>query len=719
MEKIREEIERLRKALEQFNYEYYVLNAPSVEDRQYDLLLERLAALEREHPQWDDPNSPTHRLGSDITASFSTVEHRFPMLSLANTYSPDEVAEFAARAQRDLGVGALDFCCELKFDGTAINLTYQDGRFVRAVTRGDGTRGDDVSANVRTIRSIPMHLRGDFPPGILEVRGEIYLSRPQFERLNAERIDLGEEPLANPRNAAAGTLKLQNSAVVADRGLECVLYAVQAESDVAPTQYDTLSCLRRWGFKTSDHVERCRSVAEVMDYIQRWDSGRYALPYDTDGAVIKIDNLRQQRDLGSTAKAPRWAVAYKFKAEQAQTRLRSVDFQVGRTGAITPVANLDPVLLAGTTVKRASLHNAEQIELLDIRLGDWVRVEKGGEIIPKIVGVDPARRSKESVPFAYIDRCPECGTPLVKAEEEAKHYCPNAAGCPPQIVGRIVHFISRKAMDIEGLGEETVQLLYDNRLLHDVADLYDLRVDQLVPLERLGEKSAENIVASVERSKSVPYARVLFALGIRYVGETTAKKLAAAIDSIDGLRTATLEQLIEVEEVGERIARSIIDYFADPRNGEIVRRLQGAGVQTRAMAAERLSEALSGKRIVVSGTFERYDRQTLKELIERHGGTNQSSVSKTTHYLLAGAGMGPKKLESAQKLGVEIIDEQRFLALIGTDGHRPSSDGAEGASGADFAEAPDSSPNPQTEGDSTDETQKTNNTLKIEQGSLF
>ncbi|MDE5945302.1 MAG: NAD-dependent DNA ligase LigA [Rikenella sp.] len=666
MNDVKQKIDHLRRLLDRLNYNYYVLNAPSAEDREYDRLMAELTALEAAHPEFDDPNSPTRRVGSDLTKEFLQVAHRYPMLSLGNTYSEEEVREFVERIERENA--ATEYCCELKFDGTAISLTYENGRFVRAVTRGDGSVGDDVSANVRTIRSIPMSLQGEGWPEYMEVRGEIYMPHESFDRLNAERADIGEEPFANPRNAAAGTLKQQNSAVVAQRGLDAVLYAVQSDGPVAASHFETLQRLKEWGFKTSSAVRRCRSVDEIMEYIRYWDTARHELPYETDGAVIKVDSVRLQRDLGATAKAPRWAVAYKFKAEQAATRLVSVDFQVGRTGAITPVANLEPVRLAGTTVKRASLHNAEQIELLDIRIGDTVRVEKGGEIIPKIVGVDRDRRPAESVPFQYITHCPECGTELVKEPDEAKHYCPNATGCPPQIVGRIVHYISRKAMNIEGLGDETVQLLYNNGLLGDLANLYDLEVEHLVPLERLGQKSAENIIHSIAKSLEVPYARVLFAIGIRYVGETTAKKLAAAIPSIDTLMAASREELLEVEEVGGKIADSILAYFADARNVAMIDRLRRAGIQFEAVRAERLSEALVGKKIVISGTFDRHSRPELKELIELHGGTNQSSVSKTTDFLLAGAGIGPKKLETAQKLGVRIISEDEFAEMIGGDG---------------------------------------------------
>ncbi len=658
----------LREKLERLNHDYYVLNDPMVDDRTYDAMMAELSALESTHPEWADPNSPTQRVGSDMAQEFSQARHRYPMMSLSNTYSEEEVREFITRIETADGGAGADYCCELKFDGTAISLTYADGRFVRAVTRGDGTAGDDVSANVRTIRSVPMQLNGRGWPAEMEVRGEIFLPRAQFDRLNAERLDIGEEPFANPRNAAAGTLKQQNSSVVASRGLDAVFYAVAAPQDIAPTQFGTLQKLREWGFKTSKHVQLCRSFGDISAFLHQWDEARHELPYDTDGAVIKVDSLKLQRDLGSTAKAPRWAVAYKFKAEQARTQLLSVDFQVGRTGAITPVANLKPVLLAGTTVKRASLHNAEQIALMDIRVGDTVLVEKGGEIIPKVVGVDLSERPADSRSLQYISECPECSTPLVKREGEAKHYCPNATGCPPQIIGRIVHFISRKAMNIDGLGDETVQLLYNNGLVQDIADLYALKASDISTLERMGEKSAANIIASIGKSKEVPYPRLLFALGIRHVGETTARKIAAALPSVDALRLASREELLEIEEVGGIIADSIAEYFADQRNVRIVERLRVAGVQLESKPVELLSNVLEGKKIVISGTFEKYSRPELKDLIELHGGTNQSSVSKTTDYLLAGEGIGPKKLETANKLGVRIISEDDFMAMLSEAG---------------------------------------------------
>lgn len=553
---MRRKIEELRAKLNQYNYQYYVLNDPSVSDFEYDMLMRELQELEKEHPEFADPNSPTNRVGSDLTTEFENVAHRYPMLSLANTYSLEEVKDFCERVEKE--VGPAEYVCELKFDGTAISLTYEHGRLLRAVTRGDGVTGDDVTANVRTIRSVPLVLRGDDYPDFFEIRGEIFMPHASFERLNAERESNGEQLFANPRNAAAGTLKLQNSRVVAERGLDCFLYFLVGENLPFDNHWDNVNKAREWGFKISDHMRLCRNIEDINDYISRADVLRHSLPYDTDGAVIKVNEYILQRQLGTTAKSPRWAVAYKFKAEQALTELLSVDYQVGRTGAITPVANLYPVQLAGTTVKRASLHNSEQIALLDVRIGDMVYVEKGGEIIPKITGVELSKRRPDSRPIAFIDRCPECGTPLVKYEGEARHYCPNQNHCPPQIVGRIVHFISRRAMDIDGLGEETVVLLYNEGLVKDVADLYDLRAADIAVLPRLGDKSAENIMNSIERSKQVPFHRVLYGIGIRFVGETTAKNLAAHFGNIDALMSATREELEQTEEIGGKIADSKI-----------------------------------------------------------------------------------------------------------------------------------------------------------------
>ncbi len=655
---IRERIEELRRQLHRHNRKYYVENAPEISDFEFDALMRELAELEREHPEYADPDSPTVRVGSDITSEFRSVRHRFPMLSLGNTYSPDELHEFVARIERE--VGPTEYVCELKFDGTAISLTYEHGRLVRAVTRGDGTQGDDVTANVRTIRSVPLRLDGDDWPDYFEIRGEILMPYASFDRLNAEREAAGEALFANPRNAAAGTLKLQASAEVARRGLDCVLYQMAGDALPYDSHWENLRKAREWGFRISDAMRICRDTARIDEYIALWDEQRRTLPYATDGVVVKVNRYEVRRALGTTAKAPKWAVAYKFKAEQALTRLTGVDFQVGRTGAVTPVANLEPVQLAGTTVRRATLHNAEQMALLDIRPGDMVYVEKGGEIIPKITGVELSQRPADSRPFEYIDRCPECGTPLVRYEGEAKHYCPNQSGCRPQILGRIVHFIRRKAMDIDGLGEETVELLFESGLVRDAADLYDLRAEQLACLPRLGDKSAENIVRSVRRSTEVPFRRVLFALGIRFVGETTAKYLAAHFRSLDAVMAASREELTEAEEVGERIADAIAEYFADETNRTIIRRLRAAGIRTEEEEKALASERLCGLSFVISGTFARHSRDELKELIERHGGRNLAAVSANADYLVAGAKMGPAKLKKAEKLGIRILTEEEF-----------------------------------------------------------
>ncbi len=662
---IRRRIEELREQLNRHNYKYYVENAPEISDFEFDALMHELLRLEREHPEYADPNSPTVRVGSDLTAEFETVKHRFPMLSLGNTYSLEELHEFIGRIEREAGTA--EYVCELKFDGTAISLTYEHGRLLRAVTRGDGTQGDDVTANVRTIRTVPLTLRGDDWPDYFEMRGEILMPYASFDRLNAEREAAGETPFANPRNAAAGTLKQQASSVVARRGLDATLYQAAGENLPFGTHWESLQKAREWGFKVSDAMRICRNTEEIDAYIAHWDEARKSLPFPTDGVVIKVNDFAVRRMLGFTAKSPRWAVAYKFKAEQASTRLISVDFQVGRTGAITPVANLEPVQLAGTTVRRATLHNAEQMALLDIRPNDTVFVEKGGEIIPKITGVDLALRPADSRPFEYIDRCPECGTPLVRYEGEAKHYCPNQSGCRPQILGRIIHFIRRKAMDIEGLGEETVELLFENGLLHDASDLYDLRAEQLAPLPRLGEKSAENIVQSIRNSLEVPFERVLFALGIRFVGETTAKYLAAHFRSLDAVIGASREELVEADEVGGKIADAIIDYFADPENLRIVERLRRAGIRTESEARELASERLAGRNFVLSGKFAGHSRDELKALIERHGGKNLAAVSANVDYIVAGENMGPAKLKKAEKLGVKIISEEEFLRMLADD----------------------------------------------------
>ncbi len=661
----RQRIIFLRERLNYYNYKYYIETAPVVSDFEFDTLLRELQDLEAEHPEYADPNSPTVRVGSDITNEFRSVEHSFPMLSLSNTYSTEELHEWIDRVEKE--IDEPEFVCELKFDGTAISLTYEQGRLLRAVTRGDGTRGDEVTENVRTIRSVPLVLTGEGYPDFFEIRGEILMPYASFDRLNAEREAAGEPPFANPRNAAAGTLKQQQSQVVARRGLDCTLYQLAGDALPHASHWENMEAAREWGFKISDNMRICRNREQITEYIEYWDSERKALPFPTDGVVVKVNRYADRRALGATSKAPKWAVAYKFKAEQALTKLLKVTYQVGRTGAVTPVANLEPVLLAGTTVKRATLHNADQIAALDIREGDTVYVEKGGEIIPKITGVDLAQRPSDSRPLEYITECPECGATLVRYEGEAKHYCPNQSDCRPQIIGRIIHFIRRKAMDIDGLGEETVELLYENGLATCAADLYDLRAEQLAPLPRLGEKSAENIIRSIRRSVEVPFHRVLFALGIRFVGETTAKYLASHFRSLDAVMAATREELIEAEEVGEKIADSIIEYFADERNRAIIERLREAGLQFEAEQREAASEILDGLTFVISGTFADHSRDELKAMIEAHGGKNLAAVSSNTSYLLAGSKIGPTKLQKATKLGIKIISEEEFIAMIGSD----------------------------------------------------
>ncbi len=661
----RQRIIFLRERLNYYNYKYYIETAPVVSDFEFDALLRELQDLEAEHPEYADPNSPTVRVGSDITNEFRSVEHSFPMLSLSNTYSIEELHEWIDRVEKE--IDEPEFVCELKFDGTAISLTYEQGRLLRAVTRGDGTRGDEVTENVRTIRSVPLVLTGEGYPDFFEIRGEILMPYASFDRLNAEREAAGEPPFANPRNAAAGTLKQQQSQVVARRGLDCTLYQLAGDALPHASHWENMAAAREWGFKISDNMRICRNREQITEYIEYWDSERKALPFPTDGVVVKVNRYADRRVLGATSKAPKWAVAYKFKAEQALTKLLKVTYQVGRTGAVTPVANLEPVLLAGTTVKRATLHNADQIAALDIREGDTVYVEKGGEIIPKITGVDLAQRPSDSRPLEYITECPECGATLVRYEGEAKHYCPNQSDCRPQIIGRIIHFIRRKAMDIDGLGEETVELLYENGLATCAADLYDLRAEQLAPLPRLGEKSAENIIRSIRRSVEVPFHRVLFALGVRFVGETTAKYLASHFRSLDAVMAATREELIEAEEVGEKIADSIIEYFADERNRAIIERLREAGLQFEAEQREAASEILDGLTFVISGTFADHSRDELKAMIEAHGGKNLAAVSSNTSYLLAGSKIGPTKLQKATKLGIKIISEEEFIAMIGSD----------------------------------------------------
>lgn len=661
---VHKQILDLRQQLNYHNHKYYIDNAPEISDKEFDDMLRTLGQLEHDHPEFDDPNSPTHRVGSDLTREFQSTAHRYAMLSLSNTYSMEEVDEFMRRVQNDVG-SEPEYVCELKFDGTAISLTYENGKLLRAVTRGDGTVGDDVTANVRTIRTIPLELSGDDYPALFEIRGEILMPYESFDRLNAERAQAEEQPFANPRNAAAGSLKQQNSSITAQRGLDCFVYYMAGDNLPFASHWQSLEAAKRWGFKISSESRLCSDKECVREYIDYVEHLRSTLPYATDGVVIKVNSTAMQRSLGFTAKSPRWAVAYKFKAEDAVTKLLSVDFQVGRTGAITPVANLEPVALAGTTVKRASLHNADQIELLDIRVGDMVHVEKGGEIIPKITGVELSERTADSQPLKYITNCPECGTPLVRYEGEAKHFCPNQSHCPPQIIGRITHFISRKAMNIDGLGEETVTLLFNEGLVSNVADLYDLTAESISSLPRLGEKSAENIINSIKGSVNIPFARVLFALGIRFVGETTAKNMAAHFKSLAAIVASSQQDLEQTEEVGATIAASVTDFFADRENLDIIERLRAAGVQFEALATEYLSESLAGKSLVVSGTFERHSREQVKEMIELHGGKNLSAVSSNTDFLVAGSKAGDTKLAKARKLGVAIISEGELEQMIG------------------------------------------------------
>ena len=657
-------IKELREKLNYLNHQYYVEAKPIVSDYEFDTLMRELQDLEALHPELDDPNSPTRRVGSDLTNAFQSVQHAYPMLSLSNTYSLEELHEWIDKLKKEVG-DEIEFDCELKYDGTAISLTYENDRLVRAVTRGDGTRGDDVTENVRTIGSVPLQLLT--PSGLpsFEVRGEIFMTSTTFDRLNKEREESGEQLFANPRNAAAGTLKLQQSKIVAKRDLQFIAYQLEGRNLPFESHSQSMDNLRQWGFPVSSAALTCEKREDIDKYINHWDEERHNITEPIDGVVIKVNHYALRRALGRTSKAPKWAVAYKFKAEQALTELQSVTFQVGRTGAITPVANLAPVHLAGTTVKRATLHNADQIEALDLRVGDMVYVEKGGEIIPKVTGVELSQRPADSRPLEYITTCPECGTELVRYEGEAKHYCPNQSGCRPQILGRIIHFIRRKAMNIETLGEETIELLFDSGLISCLADLYDLRAEQLAVLPRLGEKSAANIIQSIRNSTQVPFHRVLFALGIRFVGETTAKYLAAHFQSMDAVMGATREELIEAEEVGTKIADSIVDYFADEQNRAIIEHLRSAGLQFVAEQKSTLSDSLAGLTFVISGSFANHSRDELKAMIEAHGGKNLAAVSSNTNFLLAGDKIGPAKLQKATKLGVKIISEQEFMEMVG------------------------------------------------------
>ena len=657
-------IKELREKLNYLNHQYYVEAKPIVSDYEFDTLMRELQDLEALHPELDDPNSPTRRVGSDLTNAFQSVQHAYPMLSLSNTYSLEELHEWIDKLKKEVG-DEIEFDCELKYDRTAISLTYENDRLVRAVTRGDGTRGDDVTENVRTIGSVPLQLLT--PSGLpsFEVRGEIFMTSTTFDRLNKEREESGEQLFANPRNAAAGTLKLQQSKIVARRDLQFIAYQLEGRNLPFESHSQSMDNLRQWGFPVSSAALTCEKREDIDNYINHWDEERHNITEPIDGVVIKVNHYTLRRALGRTSKAPKWAVAYKFKAEQALTELQSVTFQVGRTGAITPVANLAPVHLAGTTVKRATLHNADQIEALDLRVGDMVYVEKGGEIIPKVTGVELSQRPADSRPLEYITTCPECGTELVRYEGEAKHYCPNQSGCRPQILGRIIHFIRRKAMNIETLGEETIELLFDSGLISCLADLYDLRAEQLAVLPRLGEKSAANIIQSIRNSTQVPFHRVLFALGIRFVGETTAKYLAAHFRSMDAVMSATREELIEAEEVGAKIADSIVDYFADEQNRAIIEHLRSAGLQFVAEQKNTLSNSLAGLTFVISGSFANHSRDELKAMIEAHGGKNLAAVSSNTNFLLAGDKIGPAKLQKATKLGVKIISEQEFMEMVG------------------------------------------------------
>ena len=662
---ILQQITALRDELNQHNYNYYVLDAPTISDFEFDMKLKELQALEAKHPEYFDASSPTQRVGGAVTKNFNTVLHEYRMYSLDNAYSIDELREWEKRVHKNLGTDDVQYTCELKYDGASISISYENGLLTKAVTRGDGFQGDEVTTNIKTIRSVPLKLKGDYPAKF-DIRGEIVLPLEGFAKMNAELVEIGETPYSNPRNTASGSLKLQDSAEVAKRPLDCLLYSLIGPNLPIDTQFHGLEKAREWGFKVPKESRMAASIDEVIAFIEHWDHHRHDLPFETDGVVIKVNDLHQQEELGYTAKSPRWAVAYKFKAERVSTRLNSISYQVGRTGAITPVANLEPVQLAGTIVKRASLHNADQIEKLDIRVGDEVFVEKGGEIIPKIIQVDFEKRPADSEPTVYITHCPECFTELERKEGEAQHYCPNFYGCPPQIIGRVQHYISRKAMDIEGLGGETVALLYNSGLIENYADLYELKKEQVTPLERMADKSAQNLVDGIEKSKEVPFERVLYALGIRYVGETVAKKLAKHYKSIDNLAQASLMDLILVDEIGDRIAQSVVGFFENEENRKIVERLKGYGVQLESNAVEvaPASNLLAGKTLVVSGVFTKFSRDELKNAIEANGGKVGSSISKKTDYVVAGDNMGPSKLEKATQLGVKIISEDEFLELL-------------------------------------------------------
>ncbi|HEY1008267.1 MAG TPA: NAD-dependent DNA ligase LigA [Sphingobacteriaceae bacterium] len=667
LSQIKERMDFLVKEINQHNYNYYVLAQPTISDIEFDHLLKELEQLETQHPELQDPDSPTQRVGGDITKVFETVRHRWPMLSLGNTYSEEDLKDFDERIRKAIGPD-FQYVCELKFDGLSMSITYQDGKLLRAVTRGDGTQGDDVTTNVKTIHTLPHRLRGEGFPELFEIRGEVFMHRQAFERLNQKRLSNNQVPFANPRNFAAGTIKLQDSREVAKRPLDCFLYSLNTEKPLFKTHWESLQAIKEWGFHVCEHTRLCSGIGEVLEFIHYWDQKRHELTYDIDGIVIKVNNYGQQQELGFTAKSPRWAISYKYKAQEVETILQQVTYQVGRTGAVTPVANLKPVLLAGTTVKRATLHNANEIERLGLHLGDSVLVEKGGEIIPKIIAVNTEKRRPDAVPVVYPKQCPECSSDLVREEGEAIHYCPNDEGCPPQIVGKIQHFISRKAMNIEGLGNETVDTFYRSGLVEHISDLYSLyeKTDLLKRMEGFGERSIQNMLEGIERSKQQPFEKVLFGLGIRYVGETVAKKLAAHFKNIDSLMSASYDELITVDEIGSRIAESLLDYFREPRHLEQIERLRTAGLQFQAEdhRIELQSDRLAGKTFIISGVFENFSRDELKEIIEANGGKILSSISAKLNYVVAGDNMGPSKLEKAKKLNIPVISDADLLAMI-------------------------------------------------------
>lgn len=677
---VQQKIQQLTEQLQQHNYNYYVLDNPTISDYEFDKLLEELIDLEKQHPEFLSPNSPSQRVGGQVTKEFKSVKHQYAMLSLSNSYSVEDMLDFDRRVREGLGIAAndlfgssaplsnqtnIEYVCELKFDGLSISLIYENGNLTQAITRGDGVQGDDVTVNAKTIKSIPLQLKGNYPARF-EIRGEIFMPRPVFEAINKEREEIGDAPMANPRNAASGTMKMQDSSVVAKRNLDCFLYYVLGEELPHDTHFGNMLSAKNWGFKISQDAKLCHGINEVLDFINYWDKERYNLPFDIDGIVIKVNNYNQQKNLGFTAKSPRWAIAYKFKAEQVSTELQTISYQVGRTGAITPVANLQPVALGGTMVKRASLHNADIIEKLDVRVGDFVFVEKGGEIIPKIVGVDLIKRKVQSQPTQYITHCPECQTPLQRNEGEANHFCPNETSCPPQVIGKMEHFVSRKAMNIDSLGGETIVQLYKAGLVKNIADLYDLKKEQLLPLERMAEKSAQNLIDGIQASKQVPFERVLYAIGIRHVGETTAKKIAKKVKKLDVLINASKDELLAIDEVGEIIAISIADFFANDANKNIVQRLQLAGLQFELSETQQQAgtDKLKDLTIVISGVFAKHSRDDYKNMIELHGGKNSGSISKKTSFVLAGDNMGPEKLKKAESLGVKIINEDEFLEMI-------------------------------------------------------